>query len=117
MQTVSFGVSAITSLLPLGEDQCLATCSESVWLLCAHLFAALFVQTELSGTSLVDTNGTYHCVQYAVEPLFLVDTNGTDHCVQYTVEPLFSGHQWVLSLVDTNGTNFCPPRCPYFRSW
>ncbi len=42
----------------------------------------------------MDTNGTYHCVQYTVE-LSLVDTNGTYHCVQYTVEP---------SLVDTNGT-------------
>ncbi len=41
--------------------------------------------------SVVDTNGTYHCVQYTVEPS-VVDTNGTYHCVQYTVEPLCSGH-------------------------
>ncbi len=52
--------------------------------------------------SLVDTNGTYHCIQYTVEPS-LVDTNGTYHCVQYTEEPLFSGHQWDLSL------------CPVYR--
>ncbi len=36
--------------------------------------------------SLVDTNGTYHCVQYTVETLFS-GTDGTYHCVQYTVEP------------------------------
>ncbi len=45
----------------------------------------------------MDTNGTYHCVQYTVEPS-LVDTDGTHHCVQYTVEP---------SLVDTDGTHHC----------
>ncbi len=54
-------------------------------------------------SSLVDTNGTYHCVQYTVEPS-LVDTDGTYHCVQYTVEP---------SLVDTDGTYHCVQYSPH----
>ncbi len=57
--------------------------------------------------SLVDTNVTYHCVQYTLFSGLqwdlslvssipsLVDTNVTYHCVQYT---LFSGLQWNLSL-------------------
>ncbi len=62
-----------------------------------YVLQVLQVRIRTVEPSLVDTNGTYHCVQYTVEPS-LVDTNGTYHCVQYTVEP---------SLVDTNGTYHC----------